>query len=190
MSEGTPIKQLPKLVDPRKLAHFNAKLVGIVPEECLPRLQDATFNSGIDSEEGRVISAELEFFRDEQGRRRLSGNVSACVTLECQRCLEPFVLNIATEVNLAVVLDEEQLEMLPRSLDPWLISEEQGDLHSVLEDELLLALPASPLHDFECIDASRLSVGDEVEETQAASGDEDNPFSVLASLKQDLKKTD
>ncbi|WP_045860011.1 YceD family protein [Teredinibacter purpureus] len=191
MSEGALIKQLPKLVDPRKLAHMNVKLVGIVPEESLPRLRDASFKLEATADGYGAMAAELEFFRDDQGRRLLSGQVSSRVRLECQRCLEALELNIEADVNLAVVFDEDQAQRLPSNLEPWIIvTDGRADLHAVLEDELLLALPASALHDFECIDASRFSVGDETEEAQASDSDEDNPFNVLASLKQDMKNTD
>lgn len=183
MSEGTPTKQLPKWVDPRKFALQCVKLVGIVPEEGSPRLQDASYK-GTSSQ----IYADLQFFCDEEGRRCLGGKLTTTLLLECQRCLEPYELTIATEVHLAVVWDEIQAQALPKTLDPWIIDEE-GDLHSALEEELLLALPAVALHDYECVDASVFSVGDEAE-VNRVDAERKNPFSVLASLKPEEQKSD
>lgn len=183
MSEGTPTKQLPRWVDPRKFAQQCVNLAGIVPEEDLQRLQDASYKRAPSQ-----IDADLQFFSDEEGRRCLGGKLTATLLLECQRCLEPYELTIATEVHLAVVWDEIQAQALPKTLDPWIVGEE-GDLHSVLEEELLLALPAIALHGYECVDASVFSVGDEAEVSQA-SAERKNPFGVLASLMPDKQKSD
>jgi len=192
MSEGALLKELPKLVDPRKFTNLNAKLVGIVTERDLPRLADASYLHGEDfpGKQGAVMSVDLSFFADEQGRRRLAGSLSASVELECQRCLEPLRQPIEVEVNLAVVQDEEQARNLPKDIEPWIVTEDLGDLHAVLEEELLLALPVAALHQHQCIDARMMSAGDEVEAAQVVSNEEGNPFGVLANLKQQFNKTD
>lgn len=188
MSEGAPSKQLPKLVDPRKFAHQNKHLAGIVPEAGLPRLAKSNPDAGV-AQPGCHASAELEFHVDEQYRKCVTGKVWAKVTVECQRCLEPLELDVQTEVNLAIVWKEDDSRQLPETLDPWIVSEEQGDLYAILEEELLLALPAVAYHDFQCIDSALMEAGDD---TQASAEVESkpNPFDVLAQLKQTMKKDD
>lgn len=186
MSEGSSLQQLPQLVDPRKFAFQSISVKGIVPEEKLSRLQDVCVETSLSTSANEVY-AELDFFCDDEGRRCISGRATARVYVECQRCLEPFELAIATEVNLAVVWDEAQAQALPKSLDPWILDEETGDLYSMLEEELLLSLPTVALHDFECIEASAFSVGDKESVDQAGTEKRNNPFDVLASLKPGAK---
>ena len=191
MSEGTPLKPLPRLVEPRKLALANAKLAGIVPEVSLSRLREIALDSSTESTSTILAQAELELFRDEQGRLVVVGKVSAKLQMQCQRCLGPLEKSVTTEVSLAVVRDEEKAQQLPKHLEPWIVEDDLGDLHAMLEEELLLALPAFALHDFACIDADQLSVGDVVEAVDEVEHDEEgNPFNALASLKQTLKKSD
>ncbi|TVZ38972.1 uncharacterized protein P886_3359 [Alteromonadaceae bacterium 2753L.S.0a.02] len=188
MSEGAPSQPLPQLLDPRKFAQHDVKLAGIVPEDALPRLLNHKLEHGC-SDTPRNARATLQFFVDEQGRRCVSGEVLARVLMECQRCLEALEIEISTQVSLAVVWKEEDSRQLPANLEPWIVSEEQGDLYAILEEELLLAMPAVAYHDFQCIDASLLSSG---QGTQEPAGEQttQNPFGVLAALKQELQKDD
>ncbi len=178
------MKQLPQRLDPRKFAHLNAKLAGIVPEDCLSRLHDLS-----DGRDVQAIHAELEFLVDEQGRRRLFGQISTKVNLVCQRCLHVLPVPVDVAVKLAIVRDEEQAEDLPRDIEPWIVAQEQGDLYLALEEEVLLALPAAAKHDYPCIEADSLKAGPEVSE-EALAAEKENPFSVLADLKKNLKTTD
>lgn len=157
----------------------------------MPRLREASHPQMPPSEgHERAVTAQLEFLLDGQGRRLIEGRLAAKVVLECQRCLGPVELDICTEVNLAVVRDDEAGRDLPKSLDPWIVTDEQANLYEALEDELLLALPAVPLHDSDCIDAALLSCGDAPDVQTGEADTKENPFSVLAGLKQDLKNSD
>ncbi len=190
MSEGALFNRLPKRVDPRKMSHAFSELAGIVPEVELPRLLEASATlEGSSGAAGanRVMVAKLKFSVDDQRRKLVTGLVQMDVVLECQRCLGPLATQISTDVHLAVCWDEEEAAKLPKSLDPWIVGEDDGDLHAILEEELLLALPTVALHDYSCAEASTEFAG---EETQVAKeSEEPNPFGVLAGLKQQLKKT-
>jgi len=179
MSNGAPQTRLPKLLDPRKLAHSEAEMAGIVPEDQLPRLREVS-SSGQASD----LFADLRFFVDEQGRRRLQGSVSTAVKLVCQRCLEAFEFGVSGEVDLTIVSDEAKASELPRQLDPWIVAQEQADLHAALEEEVLLLLPTAPVHDYACVDPEDLSRG---EHTSNEPNSRENPFNVLAELKPALK---
>lgn len=101
---------------------------------------------------------------------------------------------LQTQVNLAVVLNEDQAKLLPKSLDPWLLEGEtdDADLYEVLEDELLLSLPIVAAHEHPCLDADSYSSA--IQETVTATTDavnqdseqaeaSDNPFKILEQLK-------
>ena len=100
----------------------------------------------------------------------------------CQRCLGEVSLPVTSRFQLGLVFDDDQARQLPKRLEPVELDENgQLDLWVVMEDEVLLALPAFPMHtNGEC----------QLEQTEPepdyTDSDEKrpNPFDVLAKLKQ------
>lgn len=171
MSDPTLAMKLPRLVDPRKLANQGTELQGLVPGDQLPRLSKAVLETG-------DIEASLEFSRDTMRRALIDGNFVLNVTMTCQRCLQPVSERIDGEIHVGVVWDELRAAELPKSIDPWLVSTESGDLYELLEDEFLLSLPIIPFHDENaCAGSGQFSTGEHEEKR-------DNPFDVLAKLKK------
>ena len=165
---------LPKRVDPRKLAEREAELTGQIELQSMPELSSLL----IDSDGSADVS--LRFALDEQKLRTVTGTAKAEVRQTCQRCLEPVEVKLEAEFNLAVVLNEEQTKNLPRYYDPLLV-EEDLVLASVVEEELILSLPAVAYHD-DC--SVQTSFGEDLIE-EAEQEEKPNPFSVLAALKKD-----
>src|SRR5690606_1403033 len=67
----------------------------------------------------------------------------------CQRCLEQVMLSLDAECDVGFVTSDEAAKNLPRHYEPVIVDEEALDLHALIEDELLLALPAVPMHPLE-----------------------------------------
>lgn len=166
---------LPKFVDPRKLAEREAKLNGYVDLRSMPELATLLVEN-----DGQV-EVELSFSLNEQKLRIVSGVAKTQVKQRCQRCLDPVTIDISAEINLAVVLNEEQAKNLPRNYDPLLV-EEGVELASLVQEELILSLPAVAYHE-NC--EVQTTFGDLNDTTQARQEDKPNPFSVLADLKKD-----
>ncbi len=164
---------LPKRVDPRKLAEREVQLHGSVDLKSMPELLSLLVD-----DEGEV-SVELSFALDEQKLRTVKGQATARVRQQCQRCLDPVEVELEAEFSLAVVLNEEQAKNLPRYYDPLLV-EEDVVLAELVEEELILSLPAVAYHQ-DC--DVQLSYG-EGEAEPSEQDEKPNPFSVLASLKQ------
>lgn len=164
---------LPKRVDPRKLAEREAELQGSLELKSMPELCTLLVD-----DEGSV-DVELRFALDEQKLRTLTGGAKATVRQQCQRCLEPVEVELEANFSLAVVLNEEQAKNLPRYYDPLLL-EEDVDIAALVQEELILSLPAVAYHQ-NC--DVKLSYG-ESDVTAGEQEDKPNPFSVLASLKQ------
>jgi len=175
MLEGTPSKVLPKVVEPRKLAQLEAVFQGDIPIGELPRLSDAIVSAD-------KVYAHLTFSIDEEGRKMLEGTVEGQAKIQCQRCMEAMDYTIKADVHLAVVWDEEQAKSLPKHIEPWVVPEPEAELYSILEEELLLALPIVAYHDYPCIDQSLLSAG---EPEPDSSNEVENPFQILEKLKKD-----
>jgi len=166
-------KPLPTQGDPRKLALKGAQMSGYLPIGDLARLQDLL--SSWDS----PAHVGLSFGISEEGKLVVSGQVSVALTFTCQRCLKPVTLPVEADIQLAVVRSEEEAKNLPSWLDPWILAEDGvTDLYPLVEDELLLSLPAVAYHSELCIDERMLSSGIPVEPES-----EENPFQVLKQLK-------
>ncbi len=173
--------ELPKTVDPYRLAEHNSDLEGEIPVRALSRFGDAVL--GYD--EGAVCHVKLQFYMDSERRRIVSGELEAQVKLECQRCMGAMESLLTSRFVLGLVTSDEQAQRLPKDLEPFLTDDFSADLWSMVEDELLLVLPPYPLHERdECPAKEDL----EAYEPDNASAEPekrpgDNPFSVLAGLK-------
>ncbi len=158
-------------IDPYKVAKKAAKLELQVSPDSMPRLVEVVKEVG-------VVSVELEFFWDQQKRLRARGPVSTQIQIVCERCLEPMPLSLNIAVDAAIVWDEEQASQLSSDLEPWMGLNELIDIHSLLEDELLLALPIMPAHEQEnCKGKSSYTTLPHEE-----LGERRRPFAGLASL--------
>ena len=167
---------LPQWVTPLKLAAQGTTLMGIVPPDRMLRLSESVVSLN------QPVSVTLEFYCDESGYRVVSGKVSTQARFVCQRCLQEMEQDISATVGWVVVLDEEKIESLPKRYEPWILDDVEGDLHSVVEEELLLALPIVSYHELDrCEGRSFFStnvLAGEVEVTKRP-----NPFDILKDLK-------
>lgn len=174
MSEASLLKQLPRLISPRKLAYGEVVIEGPVEGTVMTRLAEAVDSIG-------VVDARLAFSIREDGKMIVSGKVSAELVYQCQRCLQSMPTNaVEVSVLVCVVRNEDEAKALPGALDPWIVDEDEVNVYTLIEDELLLSLPVVSYHESECVDASLMSSGDELLEPETK---EDNPFSVLSALK-------
>jgi uncharacterized protein len=106
------------------------------------------------------------------------------VTLQCQRCLKPMTGSLTIDRRFRFVADAAQAERIDEECeDDVLVLERHHDLHQLLEDELILALPIVPRHET-CPEplpmGAAAAADDEVPERP-------NPFAVLASLRGEGK---
>ncbi|KID12053.1 metal-binding protein, partial [Rhodobacteraceae bacterium PD-2] len=105
------------------------------------------------------------------------------VKMVCQRCLELVTLPIHSECSYAVVKEGANTQSLPKGYDVLELGEDPLDLHALIEEELLLALPIVPAHHpEECQQPAGLDDEPEPSEDEVTRS---NPFSVLAQLKRD-----
>ena len=179
---GSP---LPHTVDVFKLAVQGASLSGQVEVRHLPRLAESVeFVFG-------EASAELEFFIGDEGFAEVSGSVQGEVALSCQRCLGEMRQVLNGKLALGVVRKEEDAPRLPKRLEPWLVDSDSGNLHALIEDELLLMLPIVALHQQEdCEPGLGFSFGEDEESDDNArdrkANSKTNPFQVLEQFKKSL----
>ncbi|GHE22572.1 hypothetical protein GCM10017767_30930 [Halomonas urumqiensis] len=124
----------------------------------------------------------LDFTVDAQGRRVIQGRLTADLQLPCRRCLVPMGQRVESDFLLGMVTSDALAAELPSTHEPVLVENEQLNLLTVVEDELILSLPQVVYHDEADCNVSRdqLSSGKDAlaSEQPAAS-----PFEVLKRLK-------
>jgi len=149
---------------------------GTLPIASLKRLCEALAGS-----EGEV-SFELHFGRDELDTSYIHVRAQASLELTCQRTLDPFMLPVVVDTRLGLIRSEREEAGLPPDCEPLLVAENgRLDPSSVIEDELLLALPLVPVN-------PDSSLPDEVTGSHPADAAEveqkENPFAILRELKK------
>lgn len=99
------------------------------------------------------INYQLAFSRDDLGRALVRVSVNGLLRLHCQRCLDILEWRIEERALLALVLGLDEAARLPDRLpdapngyEPLLIDASRLRPLSIIEDEVLLALPAIPRH--------------------------------------------
>lgn len=122
---------------------------------------------------------ELAFSRDAEGRAVIDCRVDAELALICQRCLAAMTRPVQARSRVAIVVGLDESADLPDGVEPLLVEDGVMTPTDLVEDELLLALPAVPRHAPDACDANDVSSPDM---RQA-----ENPFSILASLKTGKK---
>jgi uncharacterized protein len=169
---------LPERVDAERMVAARREFRGSLPVSSLRRLCEA-----IKDDRGDV-AYELEFGREPFGVPYLAVRAQARLSLECQRTLEIFEHPLDVDVRLGLIGHEREEAGLPAGYEPLLL--ENGTLQpaQVIEDELLLALPAFP------VQPGSEAVAEEPTTEQDASSRADNPFAILRELRQDQMKWD
>lgn len=108
------------------------------------------------------------------GSPRLDLSVDGAVTLICQRCLQPLHEPIAIRSRFLIAADEATAEALDQD-DAFdvVVADPEFELNTLIEDEVILALPSAPRHRV-CPTAAA---------TDVAKVDKPSPFAALAALK-------
>ena len=103
----------------------------------------------------------------------------AQMSLECQRCLQPVGAALDARRSFRFVADEATAaEIDADSEDDVLALTRALNLHELVEDELILALPLVPMHDA-CPEPLAAPADGE-----PAAEERPNPFAALAALKR------
>ncbi|WP_018150020.1 YceD family protein [Leeia oryzae] len=101
--------------------------------------------------------------------------VSTTVELVCQRCMNVMTSDIVSESRLVVVDKESLIDEYDSDEEDAILEDAEFSVLELVEDELLLVLPASPRHEM-CVDSSAAKAA-------AEANKKPNPFAVLAELK-------
>jgi uncharacterized protein len=173
-----------------ELAKRNGRLTKVIDPDKLPRLQEASV--GLAS-----VASDVEFRFNEERLPVVAGQATAHVTLTCQTCDQPIAYELVAKFEM-MLASTVRAAQLPRAADVRVIEDGQLALAELLEDELLLALPAQVCEDRNCenlpklefpIPASELAASEKQSQAHAASSTDEteNPFAALQVLKDQLQ---
>jgi uncharacterized protein len=137
-----------RIPDVFKFAAEGGVLEGEVPLSAFGRLADQLAESADASD---VVRWQVKGSIDAEGRFRLDLDVSGRLVLRCQRCLGDLGYELVVDAALQLVraghkLPEDELEN--DEIDAIEVAGEL-DVLSLVEDEIILALPIVPRHE-EC----------------------------------------
>lgn len=106
----------------------------------LPRIESP-------SPEGALAWSATGSTRGRHGALRLDLTVDGEVVLVCQRCLKPMTQAIALRPRFLVASDEETAEALDQDDEfDVVVGSTDFELDTLIEDEVILALPIAPRH--------------------------------------------
>jgi uncharacterized protein len=167
---------LPIQVNPFRLAENATTLHGHLLVKDMPRLC-----SSLLTEEGEVDVKLV--FGIEHKVRFLKGFFKTALTLQCQRCMEPFLREITADFAMGLVTSEEAAKRLPEECEPLIITDESLIIPDMIEDELILSLPIVPTHaENDCRVKLPIFASDNKDD------EKESPFKVIEFLKAKTKQ--
>ncbi len=161
---------LPERVEPLGLADVGRSFRGKLPVQCFERLAPLLYSNEGD------LAVSLEFRLDERRIRTVKGTIEGELSLVCQRCLNRLRFPVVLKFSLGVVSSEAEIDRLPDGYEPLLVTGEPVLTRVLIEDEVLLAIPAIPLHEHGM-------GGCETGYRNPSLAEKENPFAVLKKLK-------
>jgi uncharacterized protein len=125
------------------------------------------------------LAFEMRGYMDPRDRPSAELSFRGTALMTCDRCGTPVRLELTGSARFYFVRTEQELARIPvdESEDEPLLGSERFDLHELLEDEAILALPISPRH-ADCA-APALATPD----TGLDADGKPHPFAALAQLK-------
>jgi DUF177 domain-containing protein len=131
------------IIDGYEFAASRSGLSGTWPIADFARL------SSLLSSDAGSIEYALEGVSDAQDRPALHLTIRGALRLRCQRCLAPLEFPLQIRSVLVLARSQAEIDALPVDAEgpDWVVATKAMEVHDLLEDELLLALPYAPRHE-------------------------------------------
>ena len=172
-------REYPDWISPGRAAEGKRVFGGTIPFSRMKRLSRELVDAKGEASFSASFSIDLE------NNVIIDLRVQAALPLVCQASLEVYDEMVNRRSKLAVIDDEYEQDDVPEIYEPVLTENGRLAIASLVEDELLLALPQVPRKPgLQKIEYS--TGGLPVEEESRRSGEKKNPFAALQDmLKQD-----
>lgn len=159
------------LIDPQVLINQESTLEGKV---LLAELDSRVLLDDI-ADASEPLSYRFSGGTDSWQRPFLDLSLTGSLQLKCQRCLKSLEFTLKEQAHIVLFDDEATLDhaMLEEEELEGILNSHELDLSSLIEDQILMAMPFAPMHQT-CDDSNLLDFNQ----------DKPNPFAVLAGLKK------
>lgn len=131
------------LIDGFQFARTGQELRGKCPVAAFARLQDMLISNAGE------VDYEILGTKDDVGRPALQVRVSGPLQLTCQRCLKALPYALGVDATLVLARSEAEIEAQP--VEPEgpdrVVGSREMAVGTLLEDEVLLAVPIAPRHE-------------------------------------------
>jgi len=121
------------------------------------------------------LSMNLGFRRDRNNRVLLSGDVGGQITVQCQRCLGPVLLQLDLPLELVLAERNGSDSEAIAGRETYRCDPLKLELDALVEEEILLGMPLVAMHKDGNEDCRKIS-------EQSAAGDVQQPFAELKNL--------
>ncbi len=111
----------------------------------------------------------------------MSGTIELLCRTLCQRCMRSMDLSLEAKTLTLLLTSEEQAVSGDSDARESIIAEGRVSLSSLVEDELLLAMPMIPMHDSSECSVTGCTSGSNLRDD--ATTNKQSPFAVLGALK-------
>ncbi len=173
MEKENSSRKKANLIQPRKLALKEGELQFLWDVADFTRLDGLLY-----SNQGK-ITVHVSGEQDNRHRSLIKVRIKADFQLECQTTFEALEYNIDTIITYCTVIKEEQITEVEEEFEALLVEDGIVDIKSVIEDELILAIPIAANRAIEETDV-KVSYGELPKESAKK-----NPFEVLQGFKVD-----
>lgn len=188
-------KALPDRFNPDLMARDGTRHEAVLPVARFGRLAamlapvagGADAVAGADEAAGAGSVVVSATFSRREDHIVVAGRLRAGFALQCQRCLEPMVLDVDEPYELTFVESEAAAQALPDELDPVVVDDtNQITLVALCEDELILHVPLVARHPegVRCAPAAASFGGEGIDPdaADAAENGRRRPFDALKDL--------
>jgi len=140
----------PRALDVRSLCKSAEPLLGARALSEMPRLA-CSLAAASDAQVAWVAEGSLRPASGAPAQHWLHLQAKAQLPLQCQRCLAVMLQPVVVDRHFRFVVGEDQAAREDEASEEEVLAlAPQLDLHALLEDELILALPIVPRHDKAC----------------------------------------
>ncbi|MDC9714211.1 MAG: YceD family protein [Gammaproteobacteria bacterium] len=127
------------------------------------------------SNQASTVDVKLSFNLEEGRIPCIKGEIKLDAALTCQRCLDEVSIHLQPKFQLAFLQNEQQGETLDASFETILNADEEFSTIEFITDEVLIMIPMTPMHDYECAS---------YQDTQPINQQKcESPFAILKQLK-------
>ncbi len=144
------LNELPITINPQKLCQSSpvggSRVAGKILLSKLPNLDEV-----LEKQAATEVSVSIVFSMDSEGYCCIAGELAVDLLLTCQRCLQSMEQPIRATFLVSPVVSDAQAERLPSRYEPLMTIDNEIVVAQWIAEELFLALPFVPRHDYECV---------------------------------------